>query len=308
MASLVKSLVEAGIHFGHRASHWNPKMAPYIYGKRNKIHVLDVKETVKGLLRARKFLTRTVAEGKDVLFVGTKRQARDSIERHAEDCGMHYITERWLGGTLTNFRTIRERLKRLEELERLEESGEFNSYSKKMEAQLKREKRKIQINLGGLRNMTQLPGAMVVVDVRHEHNAVREAKKLGIPTVALIDTDSDPDYADIPIPGNDDAMRGIDVIISNLAAAVNEGKQQRQPSKDAGQGQAEGGDQPSLSQRRRQRTQVDYEADAGAAHAGSEGEQAAEGQTDQPGSPATEASAGQQPVPSAAGETKPDEG
>jgi len=273
MASLVKSLVEAGIHFGHRASHWNPKMAPYIFGKRNKIHVIDVKETVKGLLRARKFITRTISRGEDVLFVGTKRQAREIIQRHAEACGMHYITERWLGGTLTNFRTIRERLKRLEELEHLEATGAFDSYSKKMESQLKREKNKIHTNLGGLRNMTKLPGAMVVVDVRHEHNAVREAKKLGIPTVALIDTDSDPDFADIPIPGNDDAMRAIEVVISNLAAAVQEGKQQRAPE-DVKAGDEQAGQQgPSLSQRRRQRTaEVQYSADEGAAHVGAEGD------------------------------------
>jgi small subunit ribosomal protein S2 len=298
MASLVKSLVEAGIHFGHRASHWNPKMAPYIFGKRNKIHVIDVKETVKGLLRARKFLTRTVSNGKDVLFVGTKRQARDIIERHADDCGMHYITERWLGGTLTNFRTIRERLKRLEELERLEESGEFNSYSKKMEAQLKREKLKIQTNLGGLRNMTQLPGAMVVVDVRHEHNAVREARKLGIPTVALIDTDSDPDFADIPIPGNDDAMRAIEVVVGNLAAAIQEGKQQRATTEADKQG--ESGE--SLSQRRRRSRQVQYSADADSAHAGSEGEADADAaSTDAGNAEATQGGEGEPPVTSAVG-------
>lgn len=227
MSSLAKELVDAGIHFGHRATHWNPKMAPYIFGKRNKIHIIDVKETIKGLLLARKFLTKTVASGKDVMFVGTKRQARSIIEQHANDAGMPYVTERWLGGTLTNYSTIRQRLKRLEELERIEESGEINSYSKKMESQLRREKNKITRNLGGIREMNKLPGAMVIVDVNQEHNAVREARKLGIPTVCLIDTDSDPEFADIPIPGNDDAMRAIEVIIASLAAAVNEGKTQR---------------------------------------------------------------------------------
>jgi small subunit ribosomal protein S2 len=302
MASLVKQLVEAGIHFGHRASHWNPKMEPYIFGKRNKIHVIDVKETVKGLLRARKFITRTVANGKDVLFVGTKRQAREIIQRHADDCGMHYITERWLGGTLTNFRTIRERLKRLEELERLEASGELESYSKKMESQLKREKRKIDTNLGGLRNMNKLPGALVVVDVRHEQNAVREAKKLGIPTVALIDTDSDPDFADIPIPGNDDAMRAIEVIVGNLAAAVQEGKQQRQPEKAGGQQQAQG---ESLSQRRRRSGQVQYTADADAAHAGGESQPADQAEQSAEGEASASAASGpqpDQPVTSAVGD------
>lgn len=263
MASLVKDLVEAGIHFGHRSTHWNPKMAPYIYGKRNKIHIIDVKETIKGLLLARKFLTQNVAQGKDVLFVGTKRQARGIVEKHVSDVGMHYITERWLGGTLTNFRTIRERLKRLEELDRIEESGEINNYSKKMEAQLRREKTKISRNLGGIRHMTKLPGAMVIIDVNHESNAVKEARKLGIPTVCLIDTDSDPDFADIPIPGNDDAMRAIEVIMHSLCAAVAEGKTARAQQEQAeGKGDAEGGE-PS-PRRRSRRAQFRAEGDAAA--------------------------------------------
>ena len=227
MASLVKDLVEAGIHFGHRTTNWNPKMAPYIFGKRNKIHIIDVKATIKGLLLGRKFLTRTVAAGKDVLFVGTKRQARACIEKYVPETGMHWVTERWLGGTLTNYRTIRERLKRLEELEGLVQTGAIAKYSKKMESQLTRERTKILRNLEGLRNMTKLPGALVIIDVTREVNAVREARKLGIPTVCLIDTDSDPDYADIPIPGNDDAMRAIEVVVQNLCAAVMEGKQSR---------------------------------------------------------------------------------
>lgn len=227
MASLVNDLIEAGIHFGHRSTHWNPKMAPYIFGKRNRIHIIDVKQTIKGLLLARKFVTKTVAGGKDVLFVGTKRQARNIIEKHVKECGMHYCTERWLGGTLTNFSTIRARLKRLEELERIEESGEMKSYSKKMEATLNREKTKILRNLEGIRNMNKLPGLMVIIDVNVETNAVKEARKLGIPTVCLIDTDSDPDYADIPIPGNDDAMRAIEVVVDQLCRAVQEGKQAR---------------------------------------------------------------------------------
>lgn len=247
MASLVKDLVEGGIHFGHRATNWNPKMAPYIFGKRNKIHIIDVKATVKGLLLARKFLTKVVAQGKDVLFVGTKRQARACIEAQVKDTGMHYVTERWLGGTLTNFRTIRERLKRLEELERLDESGEINTYSKKMESQLRREKNKILRNLDGIRRMSKLPGAMVVIDVNREINAVKEARKLGIPTICLIDTDSDPEYADLPIPGNDDAMRAIDVVISNLCAAIMEGKNSRTAAAEGKD--AVGADKPSQSKR-----------------------------------------------------------
>jgi len=270
MASLVKDLVEAGIHFGSRATAWNPKMEPYIYGKRQKMHVIDVKETVKGLLLARKFITKTVASGKDVLFVGTKRQARAIIEQNVGEVGMPYVTERWLGGTLTNFATIRQRLKRLEELERIEESGEIDNYSKKMESQLRREKQKIQRNLGGIRDMTKLPGAMVVIDVNHEINALKEARKLGIPTVCLIDTDSDPDYADIPIPGNDDAMRSIEVVIQSLCAAVAEGKQARAIS-EAGKGESsEGG--PGGQRRRSRRAQFRAEDEPGADLAADEGE------------------------------------
>lgn len=253
MASLAKDLVDAGIHFGHRSTHWNPKMAPYIFGKRNKIHVIDVKETIKGLLLARKFLTKVTASGKDVLFVGTKRQARGIIERYAKEATMPYVSERWLGGTLTNFRTIRERLKRLEELESLEESGEIDNYSKKMESQLQREKTKILRNLEGIRHMSKLPGAMVVVDVRFELNALKEARKLGIPTICLADSDADPDLADIPIPGNDDAMRAIEVVVSSLCAAVREGKSQLAATAAAKDQQVEGdGEQPKRRSRRAQ--------------------------------------------------------
>src|SRR6476619_7253660 len=189
-AELVKALVDAGVHFGHRVSRWNPKMQPYIHGKRNMIHIIDVKETMKGLLRAKKLLQNTVASGKDVLFVGTKRQARHAIQEEATRCGMHYVSERWLGGTLTNFRTIRARLNRLEELEKLFNTGQIDTYSKKMKSALQREMDKIKANLEGIRKMERVPGLMVVIDTRREHIAVKEAKKLGVKTIALIDTDS----------------------------------------------------------------------------------------------------------------------
>lgn len=226
-SSLVQDLIEAGIHFGQRSSSWNPKMGPYIYGKRNGIHIIDIKETVKGLLLAKKFISRTVAGGKDICFVGTKRQAKGVIEQRVSDAKMHYVTERWLGGTLTNFRTIRSRLQRLEELETIAEKNNFESYSKKMESQLRREMRKIKRNLNGIRNMNNLPGAMVVIDVAREMTALKEARKLGIPTICLIDTDGNPDYADIAIPGNDDSMRSIDVIMRELCLAIADGKQLR---------------------------------------------------------------------------------
>ena len=198
-------------------------MRPYIFGKRNTIHIIDIRETVKGLLRARKFLTQVVAGGKDILFVGTKRQARPHVMEQAGRVGMPYVVERWLGGTLTNYRTIRSRLSRLDELEAAEADGTALQYSKKMIASRTRELRKIKRNLEGIRAMDKLPGALVVIDANRERNAVREAKKLAIPTVCLIDTDSDPDFADLPIPGNDDAMRAIAVILTHLADAVDEG-------------------------------------------------------------------------------------
>ncbi len=226
-SALVRELIDCGVHFGHRASRWNPKMAPYIFGKRNSIHIIDIRETVKGLLRAKKFLSALVAQGHDVLFVGTKRQAREIVGKQAMRVGMHYVNERWLGGTLTNFKTIRSRLARLEELENLEKTGKIESFSKKMKATMERERRKISRNLEGIRRMVRLPGALVAVDVRREQIALREARKLGIPTVCLADTDSDPEGIDVVIPGNDDAMRAIELIVSQLVEAVEAGKRGR---------------------------------------------------------------------------------
>ena len=225
--SLAKELVEAGVIFGQRRSNWNPRMKPYIFATKNGISIIDIKETIKGLLLARKFIAKTVASGKDVCFVGTKRQARGAVEQYCAESKMPFVTERWLGGTLTNFRTIRERLRRLEELEKLAETGDIRNYSKKMEAQLAREQKKIFRNLHGLRTMTKLPGALVVVDTNREMNALLEAKALGIPTICLIDTDGNPDLADIPIPGNDDSMRSIDIVIRELCAAATEGRGER---------------------------------------------------------------------------------
>ena len=263
--SLVKDLIEAGIHFGQRRSNWNPKMGPYIFGERNKIHIIDIRQTIKGLLLAKRFVQNTVAEGKDVCFVGTKRQARAAVEKYSIDVGMPFVVERWLGGTLTNFRTIRERLKRLEELERLVESGEIESYSKKMTSQLLREKRKITRNLQGIRNMSKLPGALIVIDVRREANALREARSLGIPTISLVDTDGDPDLVDIPIPGNDDSMRSIEVVIRELCDAINRGKAGRSAAEKAeGTTEDEAASQPRRSQRSQYRA-ADSTADQASA-------------------------------------------
>ncbi len=221
---LVKELIESGVHFGHRSSRWNPKMRPYIYARRNLIHIIDVRETIRGLLRARKYLQGVAGHNGLALFVGTKRQAADSIENHATRCGMPFVSERWLGGTLTNFRTIRSRLARLEELEALREGEGFANYSKKMQSALNREYRKMYRNLNGMRSMNRLPECMIIVDPKKEKNAVREARKLGVVTVALIDTDSDPDLVDLPIPGNDDSIRSIDLIMSLLADAIAAGR------------------------------------------------------------------------------------
>ena len=199
-------------------------MAPYIYGKRNQIHIIDIRETVKGLLRAKKFLTKIVADGGDVLFVGTKRQAREILREHVERCKMHYVTERWLGGTLTNFRTIRSRLERLNELETIAASPAWETdYSKKIKSVMTREMKKIQRNLGGIRRMTRVPAALVLIDMKKEHNSIREAQTLGLPTICLLDTDGDPDEVNIPIPGNDDSMRSIEIIVRHLADSIDEG-------------------------------------------------------------------------------------
>jgi small subunit ribosomal protein S2 len=224
VSALVKDLIEAGVHYGHVASRWNPKMRPYIYARKNLIHIIDVRETVRGLLRAKKYLTQLASQNSLILFVGTKRQAADAIEREAQRCGMPFVNDRWLGGTLTNFRTIRSRLTRLEELEHLRDSDKIKEYSKKMQSALNREYRKMFRNLNGIRTMSRLPECLIIVDPKKEKNAVSEAQKLGVATVALIDTDCDPDLVDLPIPGNDDSMRSIELIIKQLAEAIVAGK------------------------------------------------------------------------------------
>ncbi|MDR2756409.1 MAG: 30S ribosomal protein S2 [Planctomycetaceae bacterium] len=219
----VQELIDAGVHFGHRASMWNPKMRPYVYGRRKLIHIIDVRETVRGILRAKKYLRQVAAQGSLVLFVGTKRQATETIKNEAIRCGMPYVAERWLGGTLTNFTTIRSRLSRLKELEEILGGEQLLTYSKKMQSSLQREYRKMFRNLNGVREMNRFPEAMVIVDPKKEKNAVKEAQKLGIVTVSLIDTDSDPDEIDLAIPGNDDSIRSIEVIMHCLADAVLDG-------------------------------------------------------------------------------------
>ena len=219
----VQQLIDAGVHFGCRVSRWNPRMAPYIHGRRNLIHVIELRETLKGLIRAQNFLYHTVAEGSQILWVGTKRQIKGVIAEVGERTGMPVVTERWIGGTLTNFSVIRSRLRRLEELEGMEEDGSVGQYSKKVIASLRRERRKIMRNLAGIRHMTSIPGAIVIIDPSREDNAVREARKMGLVVIGILDTDCDPDGIDIVIPGNDDALRSVRLLVETLVKSVEEG-------------------------------------------------------------------------------------
>ncbi len=224
----MKELLEAGVHFGHQTRRWNPKMKPYIFGSRNGIHIIDLQKTVQLMDVAYNFVRDTVAEGKDILFVGTKKQAQEAIQEEATRCGMFYVNHRWLGGTLTNFKTIRKSIEKLKKLERLEESPEFQGLTKKELIKLMKKREKLRRNLGGIKDMEKLPGALFIVDPKREEIAVREARKLGIPIVAIVDTNCDPDLIDYVIPGNDDAIRAIKLFSSKIADAVLEGKQLRE--------------------------------------------------------------------------------
>lgn len=221
----MKALLEAGVHFGHQTKRWNPKMAKYIYATRNDIHIIDLQISVDHVEAAYQFVKSVAAEGKSVLFVGTKKQAQEAIKQEAERCDMFYINQRWLGGTLTNFKTIRTRIDRLNKINQMEIIGEFELLPKKEVLKLKAERDKLEQNLGGIKNMRTLPGCLFVVDLKREENAVREARKLNIPIVAVVDTNCDPDLVDYVIPGNDDAIRAIQLFASIIADAVIEARQ-----------------------------------------------------------------------------------
>ena len=224
----MKQLLEAGVHFGHQTRRWNPKMKQYIFTERNGIYIIDLQMTVKKIDEAYMFLRDLAADGKSVLFVGTKKQAQESIEQEAKRCEMFYVNQRWLGGMLTNFKTIQTRIARLKKIEQMEENGEFDLLPKKEVIGLKAEQAKLEKNLGGIKEMKRLPAALFVVDPRKEHIAVADARTLGIPIVAIIDTNCDPDEVDYPIPGNDDAIRAVKLIAGKMADAVLEGKQGEQ--------------------------------------------------------------------------------
>jgi len=224
----MKQLLEAGVHFGHQTKRWNPKMKEYIFGSRNGIYIIDLQKTVRLFKEAYKFVVDAVGRGEHILFVGTKKQAQDSISEEAQRAGMFYVNQRWLGGTLTNFRTIKKNVERLKKIEKMKEDGTFDALPKKEVLGLEKERGKMERTLGGIKDMGRLPGGLFIVDPRKESIAVRESRKLGIPIVAIVDTNCDPDEVDYIIPGNDDAIRAIRLISSKVADACLEGKQLRE--------------------------------------------------------------------------------
>ena len=235
----MKELLEAGVHFGHQTRKWNPKMKRYIYGGRNGIYIIDLHQTLKLFEVAREFIQETVQQGEVVLFVGTKKQAQETIEEAARRCGMYWVNERWLGGMLTNFKTIQTRIARLNELRKMEENGTFDKLPKKETARLREEMNKLERFLGGIKNMPKLPGVMYIVDLRKEHIALLEAKKLEIPVVAIVDTNCDPDEVDFPVPGNDDAIRAIKLITNKIADAIAEVHQVETEGAEGAEGEVE---------------------------------------------------------------------
>ena len=221
----MKQLLEAGVHFGHQTRRWDPKMAEYIFQARNGIHIIDLQKTSKKLDEAYEFIKTQAEEGKTVLFVGTKKQAQECVKEAAEKCGMYYVDQRWLGGMLTNFNTIQKRITRLKDLEKMQEEGTFEVLPKKEVILLKKEMEKLETNLGGIKDMEEIPGVIFLVDPKKEINAIKEAKKLNIPVVGIVDTNCNPEVLDYPIPGNDDAIRAVKLITDVMANAVIEGKQ-----------------------------------------------------------------------------------
>ena len=229
----MKELLEAGVHFGHQTKRWNPKMKPYIFGARNGIYIVDLQKTVRMFKTAYDFVLDTVTDGRSVLFVGTKKQARETIYEEANRCEMYYVHNRWLGGMLTNFQTIKQSIERLNFLNQIENDGSINLYTKKERLKLAKERVKLDGNLGGIRSMARLPGVMFVVDPKNEAIAIREAKRLGIPVVAIVDTNCDPGDVDYIIPGNDDAIRSIRLITSRVADACIEGRKKQEEKRQA---------------------------------------------------------------------------
>ena len=244
----MKQLLQAGVHFGHQTTHWNPKMGKYIYGARNGIHIVDLQKTLKMFREAEEFVRKTAESGKKILFVATKRQAQELVRKQAERCGMYFVNQRWLGGTMTNFSTIRKSIDRLLELEKMEEEGEFDRLHKKEALNKRKEIDKLNKFLGGIKSMRELPHAVFIIDTQKERIALAEAKNLGIKTFALVDTNCDPDGIDFPFPGNDDAMRSIKLFLTRVADIVLEGQEIFQASrKDAGSPEQDKPESPKKS-------------------------------------------------------------
>ena len=250
----MRQMLEAGVHFGHQTRFWNPKMAPFIFGERNKIHIINLEKTQPLYAQAAAFIKGVAAEGGKILFVGTKRSARDAVQKEAARCGMPYVNQRWLGGMLTNFKTIRQSIKRLNELDEMAQSGALERRGKKEAQMLRREMDKLLRSLGGIRDMTALPDALFVIDVGHEEIAIHEARKLGIPVVAVVDTNCSPDGIDYVIPGNDDAMRAIEIILHEMADSVIDGKSGRGETK---------GEEPAAGAPRRRSSRSQFRAEDG---------------------------------------------
>ncbi len=225
MVAVMKELLEAGVHFGHQVKRWNPKMKKYIFGERNGIYIIDLQKTVKGLENAYNYIRDVASSGQEVLFVGTKKQAQDTISEQAERAGSYFINQRWLGGMLTNYSTIKKSIDKLKKIEAMKEDGTYELLPKKEVAQLEKERQKLERNLGGIKDMKDIPGALFVIDPRREIISIKEANKLLIPIVAIVDTNCDPDNIDYPIPGNDDAIRAIKLLTSKMADAILEGKE-----------------------------------------------------------------------------------
>ncbi len=267
-AITMKELLEAGVHFGHRTHRWNPKMKRYIYGGRNGIYIIDLHQTLKLFEDARKFVQDTVTAGEVILFVGTKKQAQEAVESAAKQCGMYYVNSRWLGGMLTNWRTIQTRIGRLRALEKMETDGTFDALTKKEAAKLREERDKLERFLGGIKDMPKLPGAVYIVDLKKERIALLEARKLEIPVVAIVDTNCDPDEVDYVIPGNDDAIRAIKLISSKIAEAIVEVKPlpEEEPEAEAevaeGEAEAEGEEEKPEAETAEDEEEVFIDAEA----------------------------------------------
>ncbi len=258
----IEELIKAGTHFGHLTSRWNPKMRDYVFMERNGIHIIDLNQTQKMLDEAAGAASRFAAQGKTILFAGTKKQAREILRKHATACSMPYVVERWLGGTLTNFQTIRRSIRRMEDLSKMEEDGTLDQLKKKERLMKRRERQKLEKVLTGIASMPRVPGALFVVDINREHIAVKEARKLGVPIIAIVDTNCDPDLVNFPVPANDDAIKSIDLIASVISTAIQEGSKQRELKRASEKAEQEKLKQEKAAAQKKAKREADAEPEA----------------------------------------------